>query len=58
VLDREVKIKKISELEIFKDPLLEIYIRVRAFRLLGIMWTEYVEWYKDLATGNIIFRYK
>jgi hypothetical protein len=29
-----------------------------AFRVLGIPWTERVEWYHDEETGDLVFHYE
>jgi hypothetical protein len=36
---------------------LELCMKARAFRLLGIFYKKQVTWYKEIETGDIVFKY-
>jgi len=53
-----MKTIRITAFEQIQNRYFEQMLEVKAYRLLGIFWTTYVEWYKCPLTKDIVFRYK
>jgi len=53
-----MKIKRISLLEQIENRYFEEFVEAKTFRLLGVNWKKYIEWYFDKINGDFVMRYK
>lgn len=54
-----MKTKRITHLDIITgNRLILECLNIGAFRLLGIFWTKWIRWWRDIRTGDIVFEYE
>lgn len=51
-----------KEKRFYKEEIMELhldeFVKAKAFRLLGIFWKKWVEYYIDPSTQELVFRYE
>ena len=50
--EKRINLKQQIEMRYFEE-----LVEIKAFRLLGAFWKEYIEWYFDKTNDDFVMRY-